>query len=698
MSCSTVRIPLNDWGAIGVESLEVEEFAYAATYSLAQDIAERTELGGPAARLARGRQRRDGRTSPSTGEPEPGTGQATTWRTGSGCSTCSRSGPAPATTDLWREWVVNDRQLRQIAERRSARQHYDDVVDAADDWELPDSIRQEMSAWQFDEAVDALTAASEVLTIATRSWPPRPARPDRPRHLARGLRRRGRPGRGRRTRQVPSWKPWSCWQTAPRRLADEPQLLETIGLIGNDPAAELQRARESFESGDLDVASDSAAAALSIRSGAEDGGRIRVLVAGALVLVLDGAGWPMASPGGAVGDAFIAETLSGPIDHRRPVRHLHPALQHRADRRPARLLPGRSAGLRRQSGRQHHRRHPDRRLLRCRAGPLPWIRVPVRSLRGASDHAGRARSSAWWRSWSPPSSSTSGSWAARGCSRAARRRPPSPRSSATSRWPRPATSRSAAGRWRASRPQRWPASDSASLPPARSSTPSGAADSCSMARSTSSRSRSIAGGWSSCTTRPADEERAAGAHHERPRALRPQPLSGASCPRRASGCWRRPGSRSTRCSARGPPSRSSSWYASRRPGFENQLLMQGFSPTGVSIGFAVIGAHLHGRPAGTGATASGICDAPRIIAIGVVGALVMLAAVFGLNHSAGLGLPVQLLLGAVAAGGLFVHGRRHAGRASACWPTSARATRPTAGRSWASTRCSWASARSLARC
>ena len=43
-----LRIPLNDWGAIGVESLQVEDFAYAATYSLARRIADRTDLARPA--------------------------------------------------------------------------------------------------------------------------------------------------------------------------------------------------------------------------------------------------------------------------------------------------------------------------------------------------------------------------------------------------------------------------------------------------------------------------------------------------------------------------------------------------------------------------------------------------------------------------------------------------------------------------
>ena len=102
---------------------------------------------------------------------------------------------------------------------------------------------------------------------------------------------------------------------------------------------------------------------------------------------------------------------------------------------------------------------------------------------------------------------------------------------------------------------------------------------------------------------------------------------------------------------------------SRRTQFHDQLLMQGFSR----------------RPASAWASGSlGLIFTAgllywgnrfkqqrrtTIIAIGVVGALVMLIATFGLNHSGELGLAVQLPLGAVAAAGLFVHGRRHARRA-----------------------------------
>ena len=87
--------------------------------------------------------------------------------------------------------------------------------------------------------------------------------------------------------------------------------------------------------------------------------------------------------------------------------------------------------------------------------------------------------------------------------------------------------------------------------------------------------------------------------------------------------------------------------------FHNQLLMQGFSPSSVSLGFGVIGLIFM---AGLLYWGNRFKQRRRttIIAIGVAGALVMLAATFGLNHSGELGLVVQLPLLALAAGGLFV--------------------------------------------
>ena len=282
------RIPLNDWGAVGVESLEIEEFAYAATYSLAQDIARRTQpealervwLAADSGEIA---------YQPIHGEPEPGTGKATNLADWKLLLDLVEERTGVNHADLWREWVVNKRQLPQIAERRSARDRYHDVVEEAGDWELPASIRRDMSAWQFDAAVDALTVASEILNdrdaIAAAAAELDLTAPSTLRDAF-----EGEGGLDAAASQAGvELETLELLADGSSRLADEPQLLESIGLIGRDPAAEQQRARESFESGDLDAAGDRAAAALAMREDAEDSGRIRVLVAGGLVLVLDGA-------------------------------------------------------------------------------------------------------------------------------------------------------------------------------------------------------------------------------------------------------------------------------------------------------------------------------------------------------------------------------------------------------------------------
>ena len=77
-------------------------------------------------------------------------------------------------TDLWQDWVVNDEQQRQLAARQAARHAYAETVAAAEDWELPESIRADLGAWQFDEARDALDDATRSWRTATRSRRPRP--------------------------------------------------------------------------------------------------------------------------------------------------------------------------------------------------------------------------------------------------------------------------------------------------------------------------------------------------------------------------------------------------------------------------------------------------------------------------------------------------------------------------------------------
>ena len=125
------KIPLNAWGAVGREPTATEDYAYAATLALARAIAERAGADGLRAVWADAAARIGAYQPPDataggtgTGSAGGGTGAggtaatATTGaadaaaaattpprrsssrarRTGAGCSTCSRRGPARATT------------------------------------------------------------------------------------------------------------------------------------------------------------------------------------------------------------------------------------------------------------------------------------------------------------------------------------------------------------------------------------------------------------------------------------------------------------------------------------------------------------------------------------------------------------------------------------------------------------------------
>jgi hypothetical protein len=281
------KIPLNDWGAIGVESLEVEDFAYAATYEVAREIAARA--GNADLRLVWEAADADQEAYLPIHHAPPASAHVAFdvegWQRLLDLLE-ERSGDDYS--DLWRRWIVDDQQLPLLAERESARQRYAQVVAAAGDWELPASIRHEMGLWQFDDARAALEAATSVLhqrgaiAAAARSLdlsaPPTlqatfegdggmqaaAAEADAERRTIREL------------------------ETAAGHLGAGDSLLETIGLLGNDPHGQLAAARARFEDGDLAAADRQAAELVASVQGAADAGRLRVAAAGGGVLLVDG--------------------------------------------------------------------------------------------------------------------------------------------------------------------------------------------------------------------------------------------------------------------------------------------------------------------------------------------------------------------------------------------------------------------------
>ena len=166
---------------------------------------------------------------------------------------------------------------------------------------------------------------------------------------------------------------------------------------------------------------------------------------------------------------------------------------------------------------------------------------------------------------------------------------------------------------------------------------------------------------------------------------------------RTSGCWPRPGSRSTPRSACGSASRSSS---SPRPtrDFPDQALMQRLQRR-PDLGRGRRHRHrLRGRPAVLGqpiqehrAGRRSSCTASSAAARSSAPGWSSTTAGDTARWSSPLVAVVGRRLRAVR------DGRRDPGGARACWPTSRSASPTTAARSWACTRCSSPSARSSAR-
>jgi hypothetical protein len=284
------RIPLNAWGAIGVESLDVEDFAYAATYAVARDVASRTDVAGM--RLVW--QAADANQEaylPLHHEPSPGSDVALDIQDWQRLLDLLEERTGARYADLWRRWIVTENELPLIAERQSARHQYAQVVEAADGWDLPEEIRHEMGVWHFAAATLALDKAEAVLDDRAAIE----AAAERidltpPPNLQQAF--EGEAGLDAAAAQAGAeMATIQSLEQAARHTDDERAgVLAAIGLLGTDPDAQLATARDHFEAGDLQSADREASGLVNSVQGAEDAGRIRVAVVGGGILLLDG-GW-----------------------------------------------------------------------------------------------------------------------------------------------------------------------------------------------------------------------------------------------------------------------------------------------------------------------------------------------------------------------------------------------------------------------
>jgi hypothetical protein len=187
--------------------------------------------------------------------------------------------------DLWREWVVRPDEVSLLDARAAARASYERTLALAGDWALPPDIRDAMRSWQFEAAEQRMADARTVLAqrganeqLAADLGIPLPA----------GMRTMFETGGLAEASAQAEAERNAMLMIAGAADADtaETDPLTTIGMLGEDPEADLAAARAAVAAGDLDGARELADDAFRAWNGAWQEGRRRALLAVAVLATL----------------------------------------------------------------------------------------------------------------------------------------------------------------------------------------------------------------------------------------------------------------------------------------------------------------------------------------------------------------------------------------------------------------------------
>ncbi len=166
--------------------------------------------------------------------------------------------------------------------RAEARTAYVRTLASAGDWQLPTSIREAMRGWQFDEAGRQMADARSVLamrgaveSLASRGGLTLPPTM-RERFEAGDMAGASRAAEAERNAIL------AVIGAEDSRASDD-DVLSRIGMIGQDPEADIVAARAAITAGDLETAQSRADDAYRAWTAAWQEGRRRALLAAAVV-------------------------------------------------------------------------------------------------------------------------------------------------------------------------------------------------------------------------------------------------------------------------------------------------------------------------------------------------------------------------------------------------------------------------------
>ncbi len=286
-----VAFPLSQWPPpapiADSQSDAREQYGYDAAWTVIRAV---VKSAGPAGMRRVFRAAADGTTAyVGAGAPEQ-TRLPNDWRRF--LDLTEELGGATGVADLMATWVLPAESQADLAARADARDGYHALVSAGGDWAAPRVVRMDLDRWAFDAAEPLMTEARSILTQR-----------DATASLAASL---GLTVPGQLERAYESASDASALeaasalamstessleavQVAARDAAAPRDWLVSLGLSGKDTDAELVRARNAWQSGDLHTATDQATLVSGTIAVAAEAGRGRAIVIGsgvAIVLLL----------------------------------------------------------------------------------------------------------------------------------------------------------------------------------------------------------------------------------------------------------------------------------------------------------------------------------------------------------------------------------------------------------------------------
>lgn len=280
-----VAFPLAEWGGVGAESEDRELYAYSASLAAAAEIADRAAADGLSAVFSAMAADEAAYQPVESDRVDVSYAHATSWRY---LLDLLEERTGTIFGDILRKWVISPPDRRLLDDRANARAAYIRLLGRLDGWEVPEPLRRAMNAWSFEPA-EALAAEANEVIDARVALAGRAARLD----LAvpfDEVRENFETDGMDRALSVESTIGASldAYETALRASQDEVDLVESIGLIGADPAADLARSAAAIDQGDWESGTAAAEAATATWAAAAGDGTTRIAIGGGSLVVLAG--------------------------------------------------------------------------------------------------------------------------------------------------------------------------------------------------------------------------------------------------------------------------------------------------------------------------------------------------------------------------------------------------------------------------